>query len=731
MSVVYLSIFTKILNWVLEKIFEPIFKWLANLLSDFFSWIFDSVLAPLLKNILWPFVQWVFDLLMELIGDLVYMVFSDILVLIDTCNDVFDKLIGLKNVSVLSDGIRKDMPLLDAVFELKTLSNAYWLINFTSLTLLVLFTVIAVGRSTFDFDFENKIPVSHVIRELIKAVLQLFTLQIFVLCVLRLASAILQVISNVFNDITGGAYTLGSMIFCVTSFNAAKNTAYNLNGGGDTSKIGFEDAVRKPFYLNQSGHSYRSLDQVKNSFNTAKFDYFLGIIIAFALTCMLVACLLVFVCRLFDLLLLYVASPFFVSIMPLDDGKRFKQWRELFLGKAFGGFGMVMGMKIYMLVCPAIMGNGITFDTSTEINYLTKILFLVGGAWAVLKSGSTVTTIISAQAGSAEGQTAAVGYGAVWAAGMFAVKSAFAAATGGSGAAAGAGKGAKNAKNAKNAKKGGDAFKGEKSGSSSDSDSGENKFNGGNSQISMKRPGSASPQISMKRPGSTGTAPQISMNRTGGSTTAAASSSSARTSGSQKSDAAKEGSTGYFKEGEQYKLDKNYVLGFKSYKDKDGKSHTGFSLGIPKLLNVKRDGKGTKLSIAGFNFRWGNDGKLDKVGFSGIVKFRRGDKDHQGMHMSKLNILGNKWKANTKDGKMYYSDCQLIGLHRELQEDGTAKLTDLGIVGLHRRKQLDGQYHTTRFAGIYKRDFGLDDQGNLETTHLNAFGINWVNKVDE
>ena len=38
-----------IINWIFDKILNPIFKWVTDLLSDVFKWLFDNVLGPILE----------------------------------------------------------------------------------------------------------------------------------------------------------------------------------------------------------------------------------------------------------------------------------------------------------------------------------------------------------------------------------------------------------------------------------------------------------------------------------------------------------------------------------------------------------------------------------------------------------------------------------------------------------------------------------------------------------
>ena len=200
----------------------------------------------------------------------------------------------------------------------------------------------------------------------------------------------------------------------VASLDASKSAEFNISGtakDGDTpvtpsTSIGINDSYRRPFYTGEK--SYANLDQVESSFNFARFDYLVGYGASLFMLIIMAICLVNFICRIFEVLLLFIASPLFVSAMPLDDGEKFKAWQDMFVAKVFSGFGSVIAMEIYMLLCPVVMGGGISFVQSStpEADYLIRLIFLLGGAWAVIKAGPTITQLLNYQAGAAEHEAA-------------------------------------------------------------------------------------------------------------------------------------------------------------------------------------------------------------------------------------------------------------------------------------------------------------------------------------
>lgn len=407
MSYVYLGLFSKIAKWVFNNILSPITNWLGDILNKLFTWVANEIIIPAIQKIIVPILQKVWGVVYESLAGVIYKAFANLLKLLNNLNAVFDAIIGLSDVTY--DG--KSMTLLDVFFRNTSISKLYWYMTFIGFALCLLFSTVAVARSAFDLDFEGKKPVSRVLAMTLKAMLSMFAMQFFVYFVIRLAGAVLIGIRSATQYAFSGmaaSPTLGGIIFCVASLNAAKNSRYNMPHASITEE------PRLGYY--NGSKSFMAYDTVGEDFAFAKFDYVVGILVALFLIVVMAACLLIFVRRLFDLVVLYVLSPFFVSTYPLDDGARFARWRDQFMGKAFSGFGMVVAMKLYLIIVPLVMDGKLVFSVSSggkaaspEFDYVVKVLFLAGGAWAILKSGPMITSLISEAVGGQEERDAMTG----------------------------------------------------------------------------------------------------------------------------------------------------------------------------------------------------------------------------------------------------------------------------------------------------------------------------------
>lgn len=200
-----------------------------------------------------------------------------------------------------------------------------------------------------------------------------------------------------------GKVSVATTIFLVSSMDAANSSVYRRNAS-------FDDALRRS-YLNGT-KSYENLTQVRKDFDIWEMRYDVGYITCIVFVVIMTQCIFLFILRLFDLLLLYLSAPAFVSTIPLDDGMRFQTWRQAFTIKVISGFGSVMAMRLYLVLIQVIMDGKLRFFEDGFTNYLCQLLFILGGSYAVLKASPLLTQIVAGNSGAAansEALSAALG----------------------------------------------------------------------------------------------------------------------------------------------------------------------------------------------------------------------------------------------------------------------------------------------------------------------------------
>ena len=403
MKSAYLGLFATIFNWIFEKILSPIVEFIANLLSTVFEWIFENILVPILTLVIETVTPWLVKFFKDLFAELFYKILAYLCELVDFLEECFDIFAGTAPVKDVTRDVSDS--LLNIIVFNPTIKKLFYMVMAIAFVLTLTFAVISVAKATFDLEFNGRRPVAQVMRNLFKTMIQFMLVPLMVLFILNLASRLLVAIEDSTKMANGtmGDPSLGSTVFAIASLDASKNPSENVSHNSSTSKNFLEEGARGRFYRREAGFDYTSLSSIRGSFNFADFDFFTGYVVCIFLIIVLAATGIVFVQRIFEVVILYIICPFFVSMMPLDEGEKFKKWKELFFGKLFGGYGSILGMKIYLMLIPFIMGNQIVWGSSSNDSaYLMKLLFVVGGAWATFKLGPMVTGLISAEAAQGE-----------------------------------------------------------------------------------------------------------------------------------------------------------------------------------------------------------------------------------------------------------------------------------------------------------------------------------------
>ena len=150
---------------------------------------------------------------------------------------------------------------------------------------------------------------------------------------------------------------------------------------------------------------YTSASAVSTYMNLSDFPFFFSFIAAGVVLFGVGSAMLIFVDRVLSLVILYIAAPISISTSVLDEGARFKLWRDQFLSKFIMGYGMILAINIYALVCGLVMNPDFAFfagEGSEFLDLLMKLLVIGGGALTMQKSMALVGNLVSQGAGSNE-----------------------------------------------------------------------------------------------------------------------------------------------------------------------------------------------------------------------------------------------------------------------------------------------------------------------------------------
>ncbi|UOE64634.1 hypothetical protein MbovBow_01325 [Mycoplasmopsis bovis] len=189
------------------------------------------------------------------------------------------------------------------------------------------------------------------------------------------------------------------------------NILMNLILGGEGVTIGqsiFESLYDKTWAAKGlSFTTWKQSDPEMGSFHISRSTYkklpdgspgqilFMGAFLGFGTLVPLGAGLIVLVTKVFQQFFLFIISPFIVSASVADDGKRMKQWMEMYAAKAYAILGMLIGMQMLVVWTTKSIG----WANTLNMNYFARFILMVGLIIGGVVSVSSLTDIVASFAG--------------------------------------------------------------------------------------------------------------------------------------------------------------------------------------------------------------------------------------------------------------------------------------------------------------------------------------------
>ncbi len=428
MEIVQLGLMQSVFDWVYQEILNPVWEFVSSLISAGFDYL-GEVIPAIINAVMGTIIGEVISLILDWYYMKWFMFQSAILLLLDCIEDCFNVVSGLRPVYVRAGGgsgavTGQGMPFLYAVFKQEVVRNAFLAMIVVGFTLCFGMAILATARNFLELGGDRTKPVTHIIRMTAKSLLYLVLAPFTAVALIMLSQTILTTIDKALTSGNEGRTSIARIVFCISSLDAVDTfihddgDEYNVSYTKGPSKASVTDKYRKEFYYEDDHFlipNYTNPVLVRKTFTIHGFDYWISFGCGIFFTVVMCMVLSVFIGRIMDVMVLLIIEPFFVAMMPFDDGEYYKKWFELFIGKLFQGFGSVIAMRVYLMILEQLFSGNISFSNSKNLgarlqDYLMMLLFAMGGAVAVRHIGPLVTGILSQAAASGEQAYAAAGW---------------------------------------------------------------------------------------------------------------------------------------------------------------------------------------------------------------------------------------------------------------------------------------------------------------------------------
>ena len=293
------------------------------------------------------------------------LLFLWLLKLVDGLMEIFSAISGITDVTYKGEKVN----IIEFLAGDSTVSTIFWCIFILAIGLTCIFTIAALIKNMIN----TQRNVSTIVGKFFLALLGTMAMLTVLFLIILISNSLLVLVSQIFQ--IGNTTKLSSALF-----NACAGdwiNGYSVSEF-DISRLG----VKEIFGDYTTGFVFPDKWKYNGMVNLDKFLYLPSLIAGVALAIALVVAVLNLAKRVYEIIFMYFVMPMSMSTLPLDDGARFKTWRETFITKIVIAYGTVFSVNIFVLLLPLITRMRID-EISGFGNSMFLIFMIVGGAMVI------------------------------------------------------------------------------------------------------------------------------------------------------------------------------------------------------------------------------------------------------------------------------------------------------------------------------------------------------------
>lgn len=293
------------------------------------------------------------------------LLFLWILKLVDGLMEIFSAISGITDVTYKGEKVN----IIEFLAGDSTVNTIFWCVFILSIGLTCIFTIAALIKNMIN----SQRNVSTIVGKFFLALLGTMAMLTVLFLIILISNSLLVLVSQVFQ--IGNTTKLSSALF-----NACAGdwiNGYSVSEF-DVSKLG----VKEIFGDYTTGFVFPDSWKYNGMVNPDNFLYLPSLIAGIALAIALVVAILNLAKRVYEIIFMYFVMPMSMSTLPLDDGARFKTWRETFITKIVIAYGTVFSVNIFILLLPLITRMRID-EVGGFGNSMFVIFMIVGGAMVI------------------------------------------------------------------------------------------------------------------------------------------------------------------------------------------------------------------------------------------------------------------------------------------------------------------------------------------------------------
>lgn len=305
--------------------------------------------------------------------ELVLQLFLWILNLLDGIMEIFSAISGIAKVTYNGEEVN----LIEFIVGNSTVGTVFWCILILAVGLTCIFAIAALVKNMV----ANNKTVSTIVGKFGLSLLGTMAMLSVVVLGILISNAVLMLVAEIFQ--IGNTTKLSNALFnacvgdwingySVSEVNVASLSVNQIFGDYNSVLFGIW-----PTSWKQNG-----------MVNPDTFMYLPAMISSIALAIALIIAVVNLAKRVYEIVFMYLVMPLSMSTLSLDDGARFKAWRETFITKIVLAYGAVFSVNIFVLILPLLSHMKIP-GISDFGNAMFLLVMIIGGAM-VIPAGMTL-----------------------------------------------------------------------------------------------------------------------------------------------------------------------------------------------------------------------------------------------------------------------------------------------------------------------------------------------------
>ena len=301
------------------------------------------------------------------IQEIVLLLFLWNLRLIDGLMEIFSAISGITDVMYHGQRVN----IIEFLVGDSTVGTVFWCVFILAVGLTCIFAIVALVKNMIS----NNKNMSSILGKFFLALLGTMAMLVVVILGILISNAVLQLVAQIFQ---------------IDNTTKISNALFNACAGKWLNGYTMAEVDITSLSVGEIFGDYNSVAlgiwptswKCDGMIDPNSFLYLPALISSIGLMIALVVAILNVAKRVYEIVFMYLVMPLSMSTLSLDDGARFKVWRETFITKIVIAYGTVFSVNVFTLLLPIISKMSIP-NISDFGNSMFLIFMILGGAMVI------------------------------------------------------------------------------------------------------------------------------------------------------------------------------------------------------------------------------------------------------------------------------------------------------------------------------------------------------------